>query len=135
MANPEITTEPQARAAIEKDTRDFLEAFQYQKELGVFSTTWRIYRDLPLHMFDRAVPREDRMVLPGMALTVDVTHIAIQAFGGVWAELLKGGAAYTERKLHNLVRDRALTSGAPRKLAKQLADFFINRFDKQGRTT
>lgn len=125
MPDSEIRTEAQARAEIEKTAREFLKAFNYENELGVFSRAWSIYKDLPLSRFKEH--REDRMFLPGMEITLDISNIAIQTFGGVWEELLKGAALYGGKTLFNLVRDRALATGAPQKLAGQLAGFFTSR--------
>ena len=132
MAEPEVQSESQARERIEKDARAFLQAAGYDKELGVFNEKWTIYKDLSLARFQEAVPKEDRMILPGMEMTLDVSNIAVQCFGGVWEELLQGAAIYGGKKLYSLVQGKALHAGAPRKLAKQLAEFFTGRFGKDG---
>lgn len=130
MADPEVQSESQARERIEQDVRAFLQAAGYDKELGVFHEKWPIYRDLPLDRFREAVPLQDRMLLPGMEMSFDVANIAIQSFGGVWEELLQGAALYGGKKLYKLVQGKALDAGAPRKMAKQLAEFFTSRFGK-----
>ena len=131
MADPQVQSEAQARERIEKDARAFLQAAGYDKELGVFNEKWTIYRDLSLVRFQDALPKEDRMALPEMEMAVDVSNIAIQSFGGVWQELLQGAAIYGGKKLYGLVQGKALQAGAPRKLSKQLAEFFTSRFGKE----
>ncbi len=72
------------------------------------------------------------MLLPGTELVVDTANIAIQAFGGVWEELLKGSAVHGGKRLYRLVRRRARKSGAPGALAGQLAEFLTRRLEEQG---
>ena len=134
MAHPDVKTEAQARTRIEADTQTFLNAFDYQAELGVFTTTWAIYKEIPLARFREAVPQEDRMVLPGMEIPIDVAHVAIQTFGAVWEDLLRVAVGFGGRQLYRLVRKRALEAGAPRDLAGKLADFFTKRFAKSGQS-
>ena len=132
----QIKTGAEARADIETNARAFLETYHYQDELGVFSKKWEIYKGLPLDAFKGAVPAEDRMVLPGMDVPVDVANVVIQALAGVWISLLqvppKRAASYSGRKLFRLVRSRAVEAGAPKDLAKKLAGFFTERYDRQG---
>ena len=136
MPPSQIKTEAEALADIEKDARAFLEAHHYQDELGVFSKTWEIYTQLPLDAFKDAVPREDRMVLPGMDVPIDVTNVVIQAMAGVWISLLqvppRRAEAYSGGKLFRLVQSRGVEAGAPKDLAKKLAGFVTERFDRQG---
>ena len=125
----ENKNETQARLKVEQDTRAFLKTFNYEKELGVFSQTWKLYKDLPLSKFREAAPQEDRMILPGMEAVVDVSNIAIQTFGGVVEAMIRGLVTDGGSKLHTLVQNRALAIGAPKYLAKELADFFTKQFE------
>ena len=130
MAESPVKDEAAAKNVIAEDARAFLEAHDHRTELGVFQDTWRIYKDLPLSRFRKAVAQIDRMILPGMEAQTDVANIVIQTLGGVWQEILDGRGVLAARELYKLVKEQALEAGATRALAGSIADFYSERYPR-----
>jgi hypothetical protein len=127
MSDVHAKDEDSARASIEQDVKAFLAGQNRDSELGVFHSTWQIYRNLPLARFAKAAPRTDRMLLPGMEAAVDVATIAIQTFARVWEKMLSSESIYSGLTLFKLVKEQAIAAGSTKVVAESLAEFFTGR--------
>jgi hypothetical protein len=127
MSDVKARDEDGARACIERDVKAFLAVQNRDAELGVFQTTWQIYRDLPLARFDQAAPQVHRMVLPGMEAVGDIATVSIQTFARVWQEILNSESIYSGVTLYKLVKEQAVAAGSTKLVAESLAEFFTGR--------
>ena len=123
MTSEQRNNQQEILPKLEAGCRKFLEQFGYTTELGVFSGSWKIYKDLPLDQFEEAKPKQDRMLLPGMETDPDLLDSIIRTFAAIWQFARRSEMKLTVAYLSTLSSQEALRLGASSALAKQLAEF------------